>query len=328
MTQIESMYLQDSRVKRAFFESNAAVIATSDLAKEDVGLYLALLIVFETRIEEEKTFDATTGADKQTSKGNITDKIMEAQDKLVAHAIKTDDAALKEAMKAPASSFKVAKDEDFIEKVNAAITQFNANAAVLTKYGLSATFADDLAKDLADYKQIKPNMAVDRSKSAVITQNLHSAYDKLKEFTEKVLPISLATLATPHPDFINAYNRLITTSATVQGIKFSVKVVNAATKKAESGVTIDIPELGMQLTTDDKGIVLVKTGIITDVTVKASKETSIRKTLRSKNCAEAQPARLLLSWKVPKRLSLQKQKANRQRNANSHRLFVLRFFKG
>lgn len=272
MTQIESMYLQDSRVKRTFFESNAAVIATSDLAKEDVGLYLALLTVFETRIEEEKTFDAITGADKQTSKGNITDKIMEAQDKLAAHAIKTDDAALKEATKAPASSFKVAKDEDFIEKVNAAIAQFNAYPAVLAKYGLAATFADDLAKDLADYKQIKPNMAIDRSKAAVITQNLHDAFGKLKEFTEKVLPLSLATLTTAHPDFINAYNRLVTTSAAIQGIKFSVKTVNAATKKAESGVTIDVPELGMQLTTDDKGVALVKTGIITEVTVKASKE--------------------------------------------------------
>ena len=272
MTNIESMYLQDSRVKRAFFEDNAAVIDTSDLAKEDVAFYLTLLIVFETRIAEEKAFEATTGADQKTLKVKITDNVLSVQDKLLAYAIKTGDEALKATTQNAATSFTIAKNDDFIEKVKSEIARMKKYPDVLTKYGVTETFQQELTDDLADFEKIKPNMAVDRSKSAVITKNVHDAYAKLKEFTDKSLPVGLATLASAHPDFTNGYNRLATTSATIQGIKFKIKVVNAVTKKAEADVTIDIPDLELQVTTDSNGIAFIKTGIITDVTVKVSKE--------------------------------------------------------
>lgn len=272
MSSEQTLYLQDCEAKRIYLEENAVTISKSPIVKEDVDIFFDLFSTAQRLVKEENDFEAVTGAAKKLMKTKIATNLLNVFEKLGAYAIKTNNEDLKTAAKTKISTFLSAGDDDFSVKTKDALTRFKPFGAVLEKYGLSVDFQNELEADIANYSNVKPTMAIDRSKMAVMTQNRNDAFKKLKEFVDGVLIVAVGTLEKSNPDFVNGYKGILAARLNIVPIKFSVKTINALTSTAEAAVTIAVSELNASFVTDKNGKVTIKTGDINAVTLTITKE--------------------------------------------------------
>jgi hypothetical protein len=276
----QSFNLQMFQALRTFFDNYADVVETSPMLKADVRAYNGILATLEDKIEEENLPIAFRGEDKAAMKEKIATNIRRMLDKLTAHAIKTQDAALKMACKTAKTSFTGANDADFVRMANLELARMTQYAKVLDGYLLDENFRLLLKDSVAMYEKLSPQMRVDRVKSMATTRDRNDLFKGVKEYVECVLAAAVDSLTETQPAFVKEYQDVSTgRTPSVTSTKLVVKTVFDDTNLPAPFVQIDLPEVGISGTTDEKGHLMVKVGGKKELRLNAAKPSLLNEEL-------------------------------------------------
>jgi hypothetical protein len=272
MTAEEKILYPSWKAARSFFGDSKPIIDSSPLVTEDVSLFNTYLSAYELLLDYDKEEFFFTAGDKNTLKKRIATSIRLVLDKLMAHAIKTNDEDLKKACKTTASAFLTASEDDFVLMAKAEISRMKLYPEVLEKYLISAEFQRQIVLDVETVEKMKPKIDVERSQSSVATLRRSEAIKTLKEFVNDVLSVSVQTLLSTQPDFVAHYNTIIQTrSVTISSTQLLIKIVDSATSLPVGTVKIETDDPEFKAQTDGLGVYAFKTGRQKMVTFTVSK---------------------------------------------------------
>lgn len=255
-----------------FLKEEKAIVAANELLVEEAAAFEIIHTAFkEAKNESSKTAPLKT-SDKNTIKKYLLDTTRTLLTYLLSFGTSKGLTDLIVFCQSAPKSLSKLSDEELKNLVKETVHQMTVYSTELLRYRFTLEKQTYFAKQVTAFDNIKSQLNIEVSRTTSKGNTLSDKYKALKAFIKVRLDAAVLTEEETNPSFVKLYQDLrLTTAPKKTSTSLIIKTLNDNTKTFEPFVDITIEALKFVGKTDETGKISIKTGLLKNVTIVASK---------------------------------------------------------
>lgn len=265
MTKVQVADSETYGVLNVFINENTEKCQESEIVAEDVAYFQEVLAEFNDKKEEAQNLPTNLGADNLKLKTSLSATASDIFKYLQSHGLRKKDSILLDLAKPAKTKMVSLPDADFITLMNDIAQKVTTYSDVLVLHAFTEAQQTTFKADVVTFNAAKPQVKIVRKLKKGTTKSLQTVHEELNSAVEDRLMVSILALQKKYPDFVRQFLDLCEKSIPpVSATQVTILTVNHATNAPEPFVSIFLPDLKKTIEADAKGKLTLKTARPTD----------------------------------------------------------------
>lgn len=259
MTKVQVADSETYGVLNVFIEENTEKCQESEIVSEDVAYFQDVLAQFNDKKEEAQKDITSIAANNSKLKVSLSATASDIFKYLQSHGIRKKDQMLLDIPKPAKSKMVVLADADFTTLMNDIAQKVTTYSDVLVLHAFTVAQQTAFKADVTAFNAGKPQVKIVRKQKKGTTENLKTVHEELNSAVEDRLMVSILALQEKYPDFVRHFLELCEKSIPpVSATQVTILTVNDETNAPEPSVRILLPDLEKTIDKDAKGKLVLK----------------------------------------------------------------------
>jgi translation initiation factor 2 beta subunit (eIF-2beta)/eIF-5 len=265
MTKVQVADSETYGVLNVFINENTEKCQESEIVAEDVAYFQEVWAEFNDKKEEAQSLPTSLAADNSKLKASLSATASDIFKYLQSHAVRKKDQTLLDLAKPAKTKMMGLPDAAFITLMNDMAQKVTTYSDILVLHAFTEAEQTAFKADVATFNAAKPQVKIIRKLKKGTTQSLQTVHDELNSAVEDRLMVSILALQKKYPEFVQQFLDLCEKSIPpVAATQVTIKTVDDATNAPEPYVSILLPDLEKTIAADAKGKLVLKKLLPTD----------------------------------------------------------------
>ena len=260
MTKVQVADSETYGVLNVFINENTEKCQENEFLAEDVAYFKEVLTQFNEKKEEVENLDTNIAADNLKLKASLSERASLIFKFLQSQGVRKKDQTLLDMPKPSKTAMLALSHADFIALMAEMVIRVTTHGGVLVLNAFTEADQAAFKADVAAFNAAKPQIKIIGKFKKGTTQNLKTLHEELNSAVEDRLMVSILALQKKYPDFVQHFLELCEKSIPpVSATQVIIQTVNDETNAPEPFVSILLPDLEKTIEADAKGKLTLKT---------------------------------------------------------------------